>query len=85
MNYTFNKSKLSATQLFTIEKMKEKIELNPKMRKKNLDNLFEFWVNKKGLDLTKQDQWNFLLHYLMELGFDYDEILFAFMDFNERY
>ena len=80
MNYTFDKSKLSCTQLFTIEKMKEKIELNPKMRKKNLDNLFEFWVNKKGLDLTQNDEWNYLVYYFIELGFDYSEILNAYME-----
>jgi len=84
MNYTFDKSKLSTTQLFTIEKMKEKIRLNPKMRKTNLYNLIVFWVKEKSLNLNNESEFNFLLYYFFELGFDYDEIIDSYMDFNNN-
>ena len=82
MNYTFDKSKLSTTQLFTMEKMKEKIKLNPSKRKTNLYNLIVFWVKEKGVNLNNESEFNFLLNYLFELGFDYDEILNVYMDFD---
>jgi len=82
MNFTFDKSKLSSTQLITMEKMKEKIKLNPSKRKTNLYNLIVFWVKEKGVNLNNESEFNFLLNYLFELGFDYDEILNVYMDFD---
>ena len=84
MNYTFDKSKLNETQLNKMEMMKEKIKLNPKMRKTNLYNLVVFWVKEKKLNLNNESEFNFLIHYFFELGFDYDEILNAYMDFNDN-
>jgi len=80
MNLTFDKSKLSCTQLFALEKMQQTIKNNPKMRKTNLTNLFKFWTIQKGLNIHNENEFNYLLYYFIELGFTYDEILNEVLD-----
>lgn len=81
MNYTFNKSKLTLEQLSGLEKNKKLIlTFKPKMRKIKVYKLLDFWINQKGLNPNNPDEWNFILYYFMELGFNYSEILTAYIE-----
>ena len=84
MNYTFNKSKLTLEQLSGLEKNKKLIStFKPEIRKIKVYKLLDFWVNQKGLNPNNQEEWNFILYYFMELGFNYSEILTAYMRLND--
>ena len=40
------------------------------------------YINQKGLNPNNESEWNFILYYLMELGFSYSEILTAYVELN---
>ena len=83
MNYTFDKSELSAQQLIGLEKNKKLIlTFKPEIRKIKVYKLLDFWINQKGLNPNNETEWNFILYYFMELGFSYSEILSAYLEIN---
>ena len=81
MNYTFNYSALSQEQKSNLDYRKKHLKLyNLTDRQNELNRLFDFWVNKKGVNLFNETEWNFILNYFGYIGFTYSEILSTFME-----
>ena len=79
MNYTFDKSKFSKEKLKDVKKCQDRINgLSKDERKTKCRILLRHYM--KSYNINKPDIWNFILYYFMELGFNYSEILTAYMD-----
>ena len=82
MNYTFDKSKCSKEKLTDILICQNKIKDYSKIERPiKCRILLSHYA--KSYNLSNEANWNYVLYYFMELGFNYSEILPAYMELND--
>ena len=82
MNYTFDKSKCSKEKLTDILICQNKIKGYSKIERP-IKRRILLSHYAKSYNLSNEANWNYVLYYFMELGFNYSEILTAYMELND--